>query len=115
MKDDSSPKWIDITVPLKDAMVHWPGDPAVSIKRFSDIDKGDGANISGLSMGAHTGTHMDAPLHFLREGQGIDCLPLETVAGRVRVIGIKDGESIKADELARHRMSARLKQFNPFA
>ena len=94
--------WIDVSVPLRDAMVHWPGDPPVSIRRARSIDAGDHVNISELSMGAHTGTHMDAPLHFLANGKGIDSLPLATVMGRARVLEIEDGESIKPVELARY-------------
>lgn len=104
MNADGRSKWIDISVPLRDAMVHWPGDPAVSIRRARDMDRGDTVNLSQISFGAHTGTHMDAPLHFLPLGDGIDTVPLETVMGRARVLEIKDEESIKPEELARHRI-----------
>lgn len=104
MRAENPSGWMDISVPLKDAMVHWPGDPAVSVRRARDMDRGDSVNLSQISMGAHTGTHMDAPLHFLPLGDGIDTVPLETVMGRARVLEIKDEESIKPEELARHRI-----------
>lgn len=104
MRAENPSGWMDISVPLKDAMVHWPGDPAVSVRRARDMDRGDTVNLSQISMGAHTGTHMDAPLHFLPLGDGIDTVPLETVMGRARVLEIKDEESIKPEELARHRI-----------
>lgn len=103
MTTGSSP-WIDISVPLHHAMVHWPGDPSVEITRTHDIERGDTANLSIISMGSHTGTHMDAPLHFIRQGTGIDRMPLETTVGRARVIEIHDSESIKPEELSRHRI-----------
>ncbi|MBT3363340.1 MAG: cyclase family protein [Chloroflexi bacterium] len=94
--------WIDISVPIESGMVHWPGDPEVRIERVSDVLKGDKNTLSEICMGAHSGTHMDAPSHFIRDGIGIDELPFDAVIGPVRVIEISDNESIKADELERH-------------
>ncbi|MBM3778791.1 MAG: cyclase family protein [Acidimicrobiia bacterium] len=82
--------WIDISVPLQTGMVHWPGDPAVQIARTSDIARGDHANVSTIVMGAHTGTHIDAPLHFLEAGAGIGEMPLEAVIGPARVVAVPD-------------------------
>lgn len=97
-------RWIDISVPLRNAMVHWPTDPPVRIERTLDMERGDASNLSTISMGSHTGTHMDAPLHFVRKGKGIDKMPLDVAAGRARVIEIGDGESIKPEELEQHRI-----------
>jgi len=96
--------WIDISVPLKHGMVHWPGDPPVLIKRTSDMERGDRANVSRLSMGSHTGTHMDAPLHFLRKAKAIDEMPLSVTIGPARVIEIDDPTSIKPEELRPHHI-----------
>ncbi|MEE8418494.1 MAG: cyclase family protein [Dehalococcoidales bacterium] len=104
MATENRSRWIDVSVPLRDGMAHWPGDPGVSISRARDMDKGDTVNLSQVSMGAHTGTHMDAPLHFLSKGKSIDTLPLEAVMGRARVVEISDGESVKPEELTRHRL-----------
>jgi len=92
-------EWIDVSVPLRTGMVHWPDNPPVSIERMLDIERGDVATVSKLSMGAHTGTHMDAPLHFFRAGKGIDSMPLSATIGRARVIEIGDPQSIKPEEL----------------
>ncbi|NIV96501.1 cyclase family protein [candidate division KSB1 bacterium] len=92
-------EWIDISVPLRDGMVHWPGDPDVRIYRVSDIDKGDVANLSKLDMSAHTGTHMDGPLHFTKDGISLDQMPLSATIGPARVIEIQDTESIKPEAL----------------
>ena len=96
--------WIDISVPLRDGMVHWPNDPPVRIKRVKDIEHGDTASLSVISMGAHSGTHVDAPIHFIREGKGVDHIPLDTLVGRARVIEIKDKESVTPEELATYRI-----------
>ena len=104
MIDKAIKHWIDISIPIRDAMVHWPSDPPVSIKRVEDIEKGDTANLSVISMGAHSGTHVDAPIHFVKEGEGVDNIPLDTAIGRARVIEIRDPESIEPEELARHRI-----------
>ena len=94
--------WIDISLPVRNAMVHWPGDPPFRIKRVQDLDNGDSHTLSQISMGSHTGTHMDAPLHFVKNGTSIDRLPLGTTIGRARVIEIQDTESIKPHELSGH-------------
>ena len=97
-------KWIDISVTLRDAMVHWPGDPPARIRLIHDLDRGDSHNLSEISMGSHAGTHIDAPLHFIRKGIGIDKMPLDATVGRARVIEIYDTESIKPEELFDHRI-----------
>ncbi len=83
-------------------MVHWPGDPAFHIERAQDQEKGDVATVSRIALGVHTGTHMDAPLHFIRNGATIDSMPLDATVGRARVIRIDDPKSIKRDELLPH-------------
>jgi arylformamidase len=91
--------WIDISVPLYTGMVHWPDNPPVEIERTMSIDAGDACNVSRLSMGAHTGTHMDAPLHFIRDGRSIDTMPIDATVGLARVLAINDPQAIKVNEL----------------
>lgn len=97
--DPAASPWIDVSVPLRDGMVHWPGDPPISIRRVSDVEHGDSHTLSELAMGSHSGTHVDAPLHFIRQGAGIDRMPLDIAVGRARVIDIKDSESVKVADL----------------
>ncbi len=97
-------EWIDISVLLHDGMVHWPDNPPIHIERQLSISKGDSANVSKMSMGVHTGTHMDAPIHFFSDRQGIDKVPLTAGIGRARVIEINDPESIKPEELKAHQL-----------
>ncbi len=80
----------------------WPGDPPVNIERIEDIRAGGESNLSRISMSAHAGTHVDAPLHYIPEGKGIGEMPLAALVGPSRVIeahGGPDG-SIEAEELA---------------
>ncbi len=79
-------KWIDVSVPLHTGMVHWPGDSGVTFRRVSEIGPGVDANVTVCDMPAHTGTHMDAPCHFLEGRAGIDQFPLEVGIGAARVI-----------------------------
>lgn len=85
----TSGEWIDISVPIRDGMVHWPGDPPVQVQRTHAIEHGDEANLTQLSMSAHTGTHMDAPLHYLPSADSMDALPFTTIIGRARVIAVE--------------------------
>jgi arylformamidase len=95
--------WIDISVPLYGGMVHWPDNPPVVIERMLDMAAGDACNVSRLSLGAHTGTHVDAPIHFVRSGVGVDAVPLDAMMGPVRVIEIADPESIRVEHLEPYR------------
>jgi len=94
--------WIDISVPVYNGLVHWPGDPAFDGQRKADMARGDVCNLTKLSMSAHTGTHMDAPLHFVRDGATMDALPIDAVVGEARVIAIDDPAAIQPDELQKH-------------
>jgi len=96
--------WIDVSVPLRNGMVVWPGDIKVDIERRNSMERGDAVNVSTMRMGAHTGTHMDAPLHFIAKGKSIDQLPFDVSIGPARVIEIVDKVSIKAEELKQHNI-----------
>jgi arylformamidase len=104
MTNKTGSNWIDVTVPLKEGMAIWPGDVTIKIERRRSMDRGDAANNSAISLGVHTGTHMDAPRHFIKDGRSIDKLPLETSVGPARVIEIKDKVSIKPEELKMHNI-----------
>jgi len=97
-------KWIDVSVTIKPGMAHWPDNPAIRVDRMLDMEKGDVCNVSVLSFGSHTGTHMDAPLHFLRNGKSLDKMPLDATIGPARVIEIKDKEAVKVEEIANQRI-----------
>lgn len=94
-----SEAWIDVTVPVRSGMVHWPGNPPIEIERTSDVRKGDPATVSQLSLGVHSGTHVDAPVHFIADGAGIDSIPLDELIGPARVVAIHDPRAIGVEEL----------------
>jgi arylformamidase len=73
---------IDVSVTIRPRMPIYEGDPAVAITRAKSIDRGDPANVSRLDIGAHTGTHVDAPCHFIPQGIGAGELPLDPFLGR---------------------------------
>jgi arylformamidase len=79
---------LDITIPLTDGMIHWPNDPAVSITTLCDVTQGDAATVRQLLMGSHTGTHVDAPCHFIPHAATLDDIPLTTWVGETYVLAI---------------------------
>ncbi len=81
-------KIIDISMPITTQMPIWPGDPAVELTQIASISNGDIANISRIAMGVHTGTHIDAPKHFIDHGKTIDQIPFSKLIGEVLVIEI---------------------------
>jgi arylformamidase len=78
---------LDVSVPIRPEMITYPGDPAVKLERVSAIADGALANVSRLAFGVHTGTHVDAPVHFLEGAAAVEELPLDALLGRVLVIG----------------------------
>ena len=66
----------------------YPGDPGIEVGSWSAIARGDPANVSVLNFGAHTGTHVDAPAHFIEGAPGIISLPLDALVGEARVVEI---------------------------
>ncbi|HEV8675940.1 MAG TPA: cyclase family protein [Methylomirabilota bacterium] len=89
---DSSPAgWIDVTVPIHDGMVVYEGDPPVEVTVALAIERGDPANVSRLRLGSHTGTHVDAPRHFLPGADTVDRLPWEPLLGPVQIVECPPG------------------------
>ena len=80
----------DITVPIRAGMPIYEGDPAVEIQAWSAFAKGNSSNVSFLHMGAHTGTHVDAPAHFIEGAKRIDKLSMEILIGPARVVRVPD-------------------------
>jgi arylformamidase len=91
--------WIEASVPIRDGMVHWPGDPEIEVVRVSDLARGDPATVSRLSAGVHSGTHVDAPVHFVAGAAGVDALPIDALIGEARVVAIRDPRAVDVPEL----------------
>jgi arylformamidase len=81
-------KVIDITMTIHPDMEIYPGDAAPKITRYSNVECGDMYNVSSITVGTHTGTHVDPPLHLFEAGAGIDALPLEKLVGPARVLDV---------------------------
>jgi arylformamidase len=94
--------WIDISIPFRNNMVHWPTDPVPHVKRLKDRNAGDDTTLTEMQWIDHVGTHVDAPLPFIKNGKTIDKMPLNATIGRTRVIEIKNPVSITLKELAPH-------------
>jgi len=77
----------------------WPGDPGLKFERVMDQNNGDVCTLTHVAMSAHTGTHMDAPLHFVRNSATMEQLPIDATVGPARVIAIKDRSAIHREEL----------------
>jgi arylformamidase len=92
----------DVTIPITETMAVWPGDPRVRIERVTSIARGDESNVSHLHLSSHTGTHVDAPHHFVQQGLTVDELPLELLIGPALVIEAdpSEGRAIDALDLA---------------
>lgn len=90
---------IDISVPVDALLPVWPGDPPIRIGRFLDLDRGDGVNASSISCSVHTGSHVDAPLHHVARGAGVDELPLDSMIGPALVADFSDADEIGPAEL----------------
>jgi len=78
-------KIIDVTVPISSFTPIFPGDPEPSIERVCTLEK-DGCAVSRLSFGSHTGTHVDAPSHILKDGFSVDRLDIESLMGKAVVL-----------------------------
>ncbi|HKP15603.1 MAG TPA: cyclase family protein [Gemmatimonadaceae bacterium] len=93
----------DVSVPVRHGGLVYPGNPPISITAVQSIAQGDTANVSRIDLGSHTGTHVDAPLHFMDGGAGVDELPLDVLVGPARLIAFGDEVmAVGEAELRRH-------------
>ncbi len=91
----------DVSVSISAATPAYPGDPGIEIRQWAAIADGDAANVSLLHFGAHTGTHVDAPSHFIEGAAKVDAMPLDALVGTARVVLIPDDvDVIEASHLS---------------
>jgi arylformamidase len=94
------PRIYDISLPIATGGLIYPGNPPIAIAAQQAISQGAGANVSTLSLGSHTGTHVDAAKHFFDDGETVDALPLERMIGRAVVIEVAaDVNAVTAEHL----------------
>ncbi|MEX2152414.1 MAG: cyclase family protein [Gemmatimonadaceae bacterium] len=92
-------KIFDISVPVVNGGVVYPGNPEIRIEPHSELSRGASSNLSRLAFGTHTGTHVDAPRHFFEAGSTVERLPLNALIGPAEVIAF--GEDVMS-VTARH-------------
>ncbi|MFQ5902696.1 MAG: cyclase family protein [Candidatus Binatia bacterium] len=95
----------DITLALKPGIPSWPGEQNPLFKPIAEMAKGDVANVTLMSFASHTGTHVDAPSHFLSGGSTVDAMPLETLVGKALVVEIAQEDHISAATLEKAGIS----------
>ena len=100
----------DITLTITPDLPTWPGDPGIEIKRVEKIEDGSNANVTRLDMGVHTGTHVDAPYHFLQDGVTVDQLNLSLLTGRAYVLHLPDVDEITAAVLEEAQIPPRTRR-----
>ena len=81
---------IDVSLTLSNQLPVWPGDPRVSLERVRKIEDGANSNVSRLDLQVHRGTHIDAPVHFLPGGTGVDRILLPEFIGPCFVVEFPD-------------------------
>jgi arylformamidase len=87
-------KVYDVSLPIYPGMPVWPGDPAMSTDYFKSTGRGDSSNVSLLHMGSHSGTHVDAPSHFIPDAPGIDSTEPDILMGPARLIHLPEAHHI---------------------
>ncbi|MEX0787504.1 MAG: cyclase family protein [Anaerolineales bacterium] len=97
----------DISIPISPSIPVWPGDPAVQLELVKRISAGDHANASHLACGVHTGTHVDAPFHFIDGASTVDSMPLDVLTGRALVVDLPKADQIDAAALKAARIPPR--------
>jgi arylformamidase len=93
------PPLVDISVPLDDRLPVWPTSSGFSVRRDAALEAGDPANVSRLETDVHCGTHVDAPLHFVGDGQAVDELSLDTLVGHATLADLTDVSDVTSEAL----------------
>ncbi len=91
----------DLTLPISPSLPVWPGDPPVLMTREASLARGDSYNLTRINLSAHTGTHIDAPLHYLPDGAAVDNLPVEGLVGPALVVATDAQHDLSAADLDR--------------
>ena len=100
---------VDLSQTIENGMTVYLGDPVPKISDFKRLEE-DGVNVSVLSLGSHTGTHIDAPMHFIRGAKAVDQLSVESFVGEAAVLDLSDvrpGGVITAPALQAHAREVR--------
>ena len=93
---------IDISLPISPAMVVWPGAPKTEFSWRRSMEKGDRSNNSNFFMNSHSGTHVDAPLHFIDHGKSVEKIDLDFFVGEAFLIDLTTEKKITIDLLQKN-------------
>ena len=91
--------FIDISLKIQPGMAAWPGEKEIEFKRIQSLDKGDISTSTNISMSVHSGTHIDAPSHFIASGKTIDQMDMDVFMGPVRIVHLPTQDKITAQDL----------------
>lgn len=100
----------DISLAITPTMPVWPGDPPVQLELVHRIADGANANGSRLACGVHTGTHVDAPFHFIEGGGTVEAMPLEILSGPAYVADLSSTDVIDVPALRRAKIPPRTRR-----
>jgi arylformamidase len=101
----------DLSLTVSPSMPVWPGDPAITLGRVAKIEEGSPANVSRMELGVHTGTHVDSPYHFIKDGSTVESLSLKILIGRAYVVHLSDDVGlIMPEHLERARIPPRTRR-----
>ena len=89
---------IDISLPLDEKTIVYPGDPSLSMEK---IKKTSGSQLTKISLGTHFGSHVDAPSHVFDSGKNINEIPLENFVGHCRVLDVRECQESITKEIGR--------------
>ncbi|MDM8520264.1 cyclase family protein [Anaerolineales bacterium HSG6] len=92
-------KFYDVSRTINEQLAVWPGDATFSGPRVANMDKGDIVNVRKLTFSSHFGTHVDAPLHFVADGQPLETLPVDIFIGPATLVTVskENGPLFPAD------------------
>jgi arylformamidase len=100
--------WVDVSIPMRNGMTAWPGDPEFALRPASRIAQGNSCNTSILTLGTHTGTHIDAPWHFEDSGPRLHEIEPNLFFGDALVVEVADADAVRAEHLGTEPLPPRV-------
>lgn len=101
-------RWIDVSMPMYEGMLAWPGDEPFAVRADRRIARGDGCNTSCLTLHTHTGTHMDAPWHFIETGSRLHEVDSQLFFGEALIVDVSGKDVISAEDIPRNGIRPRV-------
>jgi arylformamidase len=110
LDEEENMRIYDISLTISPQIPTWPGDPKVVLERFSVMEQGSSSYVSRIEMSTHTGTHVDAPYHFINNGMTVDKLDLKILNGRVYVLHLPNAKEITGSLLEKSGIPPRTRR-----